>query len=165
MNSIVFEECDLQQNWFAFGQKAEDIHRFSQAYSFEGASEVLKDNSFSIEEISLFEWNFGADNKHQDFRKQRKSSEDFWSVCDLKSLNEDSGLLDNQIKPDSISEEISNKKHDGVDSDVNTNWVSQSLSLQQVNSNSYSSTELNESIEVEAKVKLWLNRKDVVIKR
>lgn len=55
MNSIVFEECDLEQNWFVFDQKVEEIHRFDQSDIYDNASEVLKDNTSSIEEISSFE--------------------------------------------------------------------------------------------------------------
>lgn len=165
MNSIVFEECDLEQNWFVFDQKVEEIHRFDQSYIYDDASEVLKDNASSIEEISSFEWNFGSDNQHKNFKSQRKSSEDLWSLCDLQSQYEDSGMLNGELKADSIIEEKEAKQPCDVESDVHTNWVSQSLSSQQLKSNCYSSSEFKESIEVEAKVKLCINRKDVVIKR
>ena len=55
MNSIVFEECDLEQNWFAFNQKVEEIHRFDQSYICGDASEVLNENVSNVEEISSFE--------------------------------------------------------------------------------------------------------------
>ena len=113
----------------------------------------------------MYNFNFDNDHSHQEFVKQRKASEELWSLCDLKSQYDDAELLDDKASPFESKEEKLIKLHECVESDINTNCVSQQSASDIVNNNCYSSNDLIESIEVEAKVKLCLNRKDVVIKR
>ena len=165
MNSNIFEECDLEQNWFAFGQKVDDINGFSQSYSFEDVSVAFQDKASSDEEISMHNFIFDDEHSHQEIVKQRRSSEELWSLCELQSQYDDAGLFENKVSLSENKEEKLNEQHKSIESEVNTNWVSHQSASDKMNSNWYSRNEFSESIEVEAKVKLCLNRKDVVIKR
>lgn len=96
---------------------------------------------------------------------QRKPSEELWSLCDLTSQDEHMERIQNYFNYDINREyeikdhQKSNKSGDGLDQN-NSNF-SMEHSINQFNSADCA----EKQVYIEPKVRLCINRKDVVIKR
>ena len=165
VNTTVFSDKERAQNWFGVPHQIEDIDSIYQPWAFEESMIIMGKSHTEHHDNLLFNKLADVSYYQKNKQVQRKPSEELWSLCDLTSQDEHMERIQNYFnydinrKCEIKDHQKSNKSGDGLDH--NNSKFSMEHSINQFNSADCA----EKQVYIEPKVRLCINRKDVVIKR